>query len=442
VSAVANVAVNLDSRGVPAKLKQIADRGKEVDRSLNGAAAATTKAGREIKTAANGMHYFTDAAGRARKVNGQFVTTAEAAAAGIKKQGDAAIGASSGLGNLAKGALKLAAAYATLNAAQSAVSAGIQRIESERRIQFLAKQYGEVDQLARAAANASDRFGQSQTSANRAIADVYARLRPVGVSLENIVSVYNGFNTAARISGSTAVEAENAFRQLSQALGSGALRGDEFNSIAEQVPGILTAISQETGVAQGKLREYAAEGKITADVVIGALQRIEKDGADQLAQALGGPEQAIKDFQNASEDVQVALTTAIVPEIARAFRDLAAIIVGLEPAIRYIGGLIADTLGSFRILVESIRGGPVVERLRQGGQLGFNVGQEKEQLRSFFGKERFKQLEQQARETADATMTPFAEALGERLRVAIKVSDRAKEIEARQTAKIQHAHSR
>jgi hypothetical protein len=43
VAAVANVAINLDSRGVPAKLKQIADRGKEVDRSLNGAAAAPLK---------------------------------------------------------------------------------------------------------------------------------------------------------------------------------------------------------------------------------------------------------------------------------------------------------------------------------------------------------------------------------------------------------------
>ena len=53
MAVVASVAVNLDSRGVPAKLKQIADRGKEVDRSLNGAAAATTKAGREFKSAGN-----------------------------------------------------------------------------------------------------------------------------------------------------------------------------------------------------------------------------------------------------------------------------------------------------------------------------------------------------------------------------------------------------
>jgi len=120
VAAVANVAINLDSRGVPAKLKQIADRGKEVDRSLNGAAAATTKAGREMKTAANGMQYFTDAAGRARKVNGQFVTSTEAAAAGIKKQDTAArsligtmtkLAATAGAGRVAAGITRTAAGF-------------------------------------------------------------------------------------------------------------------------------------------------------------------------------------------------------------------------------------------------------------------------------------------------------------------------------------------
>jgi len=53
VAAVANVAVNLDSRGVPAKLKQIADRGKEVDRSLNGAATASIKAANNIRKTGN-----------------------------------------------------------------------------------------------------------------------------------------------------------------------------------------------------------------------------------------------------------------------------------------------------------------------------------------------------------------------------------------------------
>ena len=395
MAVVANVAINVDSRGAPAKLKQVADRSKQVEKAVEQMNGDLGRSKRELKSASN-----------------------------------AASQAAGGFGNLAKGALKLAAAYATLNAAQSAFRAGVSRIESERRIEFLAKGYGEIAQLQDAATRSAQRFGTGQTEANRALADVFARLRPVGVSLNDIVSVYNGFNTAARISGSTAVESANAFRQLSQALGSGALRGDEFNSISEQVPGILTAISKETGVAQGQLRKYAAEGKITADVVIRALKRIETEGADQLAAALGGPEQAIRDFQNASEDVQVALTKAIVPEMAKAFRDLAVIIEGLEPSIRFIGGLIAETLSGFRTLVESIRGGEVVERLRQGGSLGFRPVKERKELGSFFGKERFAELERQARETAKATGRPFAEALEERLKVALKVIDRAKEIEA------------
>ena len=97
MSAVANVAINVDSRGAPAKLKQVADRSKELERAVQGATAATTKVGRELKTAANGMQYFIDAAGRARKVNGQFVTTAEAAAAGISKTGNSAVGAAAKL---------------------------------------------------------------------------------------------------------------------------------------------------------------------------------------------------------------------------------------------------------------------------------------------------------------------------------------------------------
>lgn len=281
-----------------------------------------------------------DANGRLQDAKGRFIAS-----------GNAADKASLSFGNLSKKLVKAAAAYATLRTAQAAVSAGIQRVESERRIKFLAQSYGEVAKLTKAASDASERFGVSQTTANQALAQVFARLRPVGVSLEDIVSTYNGFNTAARISGATSVEASNAFTQLAQALGSGALRGDEFNSISEQVPGILTAISKESGVAQGQLRKFAAEGGITAEIVISALKRIETEGVDQLNAALGGPSQAIANFQNATEDVQVALTQEIIPQISEAFRGLAELILNLEPAIKFIGGLAAGTLNQINSLI-------------------------------------------------------------------------------------------
>jgi tape measure domain-containing protein len=246
---------------------------------------------------------------------------------------------------------KAAIAFSAFKSAQ----VGIQRIESERRIKFLAESYGEVAQLQDAATASAKKFGIAQTEANRALANVFARLRPVGVGLRDIVSIYNGFNTAARISGSTATEASNAFTQLAQALGSGALRGDEFNSISEQVPGILTAISKETGVAQGQLRAYAAEGLITSDIVIRALKRIETEGAAQLEQALGGPAQAIADFQNATQDVQVALTETVIPELSKSFVLLAGIITDLKPVIESVGSFAATVLGGVANTIERIR---------------------------------------------------------------------------------------
>jgi tape measure domain-containing protein len=338
--AVSSVKLIVDAANAINPLKQVAKETKKVEEGVR------------------------DVNGRLRDAKGGFIGA-----------GEGAQQASGSFKSLAGNLLKVAAAYGTLAAAQSVVRAGIQRTESERRLQSLAKGYGEVAALSNAATQASQRFGVSQTTANKAIAQVYARLRPVGVTLEDIVSTYNGFNTAARISGSTAEEASSAFTQLAQALGSGALRGDEFNSISEQVPGILTAISKQTGIAQGNLREFAAEGGITADIVIGALKRIEVEGADQLADALKGPAQAIKDFENATEEVQVALTQDIVPQLAESFRGLAELITNLKGPIKFIGQVAANTFNQVNSLIVAATSPGAVSARRdiKGGLLPLNV---------------------------------------------------------------------
>ena len=328
---------------------------------------------------------------------------------------------------------RLAAAYGAVRIAQSAIQAGIQRTESERRIKFLAREYGEVAQLSAAAGQAAEKFGLSQTEANKALATTYARLRPVGVSLKDINSVYAGFNTAAKLSGATAVETTQAFRQLAQALGSGALRGDEFRSVAEQAPLVLQAVSKETGIAVGQLRDYAAEGLITSDVVIRALKRIEREGAAQLAEAMNGPEQAIKDFQNAAEDVQVALTKSIIPEIAAAFRELAIVIKELEGPLTAIGGLMSNTLKEARLMIQAVKGqGNAINTLRSGKLPFLGAPGANKQMEEFFGKERFAELKNQAREMAKATGDSYSEALKKRLIAALNVIDKAKEIRALQ----------
>jgi len=237
------------------------------------------------------------------------------------------------------------------------VQTGIARLESERRIELLGKRFGEVAGLQNAAAQAAKKFKLSQTEANQSLANAFARLRPLGVSLEDITSTFGGFRTAAVLGGATASEASAAFTQLSQALGSGALRGDEFRSIAEQAPLVLQAISDETGIAAGNLKDYASEGLLTSDIVIKALKRIESEGAESLAQALNGPAAKIKEFQNAVEDVQVAATESAIPAITDAISELGTVIRQLEPAIRFISGLLAGVAKTVGNIVEGVSSG-------------------------------------------------------------------------------------
>lgn len=104
-----------------------------------------------------------------------------------------------------------------------------------------------------------------------ATATLYTRLRrnseELGLSQEQLFDITETVNKSFAISGATTQETAGAIRQLSQAFASGVLRGDEFNSIAEQAPVIMEAISKSTGIAKGALRELAADGKISARVV-------------------------------------------------------------------------------------------------------------------------------------------------------------------------------
>lgn len=253
---------------------------------------------------------------------------------------------------LAAGLGKLAIGFGAARAAQATLQAGIRRDESERRLRLLTQRFGETAEAQAAAQRAADKFNLSQTEANVQLSRLIARLRPMGLSMQTIETAFAGFNTATILAGATASESAGAFLQLSQALGSGVLRGQELNSILEQAPLIAQAISTEMGVTVGALKKLGEEGKITSEIVIAALGRVEREGAGQLTDALKGPAAAIKDFQNAVEDVQVALSREIVPEMAASFRELATLIENLDGPINYIGGLIAQTLGQINSLID------------------------------------------------------------------------------------------
>ncbi|MDR6105630.1 tape measure domain-containing protein [Acinetobacter baylyi] len=108
-------------------------------------------------------------------------------------------------------------------------------------------------------------------------AQVYQRFadnaKRLGITLQQTAILTDTVAKAIAISGGSAASAEAALVQFGQALASGVLRGEEFNSIAEQAPGLLKAIASGLNVNIGQLRSMAAQGQLTADVVIKSLEK-------------------------------------------------------------------------------------------------------------------------------------------------------------------------
>ena len=124
-----------------------------------------------------------------------------------------------------------------------------------------------VNMVCAAAQDARGSFSQ--------MADVVARFgnnaKDAFSSSEEVVAFADLIQKQMTIAGASTQEAANAELQLSQALGSGVLRGDELNSIFEQAPNLIQNIADYLDVPIGKIREMAADGELSADVVKAAI---------------------------------------------------------------------------------------------------------------------------------------------------------------------------
>lgn len=124
---------------------------------------------------------------------------------------------------------------------------------------------------------ATELFNKLHASANRTYSDVntttdsfvkFARaLKGLGVSQNDTIAFTERLNMVIAQSGADSTGANAAMLQLSQALSSGVLRGEEFNSIIEQAPALLDPIAKHLGVNVGQLRALAQQGKITSKVI-------------------------------------------------------------------------------------------------------------------------------------------------------------------------------
>lgn len=187
----------------------------------------------------------------------------------------------------------------------------------------------------------------------------------LAISEERLIAITKTVNQSFAVSGASADEAANAIRQLSQGLSAGALRGDEFNSVAEQAPGILRAVANETGKSVGHLREFAAEGGITAELLISAIENysdvvqseFDKTNrtfqqstvvAQNNATAFVGSSKLVQDATQAAGNALVNLTENL-DTVANALAAITAVIAG-----RYASALVLAAVNTARVTAANL----------------------------------------------------------------------------------------
>lgn len=102
-------------------------------------------------------------------------------------------------------------------------------------------------------------------------------------SNDELIAFTELMNKSFKISGADATESANAMYQLTQAMASGRLQGDEFRSIIENAPMLANAIAEYTGVGQEGLKELSSDGAISADIIKASLFSVAKDIEDKYS---------------------------------------------------------------------------------------------------------------------------------------------------------------
>ena len=173
-------------------------------------------------------------------------------------------------------------------------------------------------------------------------------------SSEEVVAFADLVQKQMTIAGASTQEAANAELQLSQALGSGVLRGDELNSIFEQAPNLIQNIADYLDVPIGQIREMASEGELSADVVKAAIFAAADDINGKFEQMPMTWGQAWTKMQNAAvmtfqtvlqrindaanSDVLAGLTDGVID----AMGVIASIVLTTFDIVSSVGGFIAD----------------------------------------------------------------------------------------------------
>lgn len=163
------------------------------------------------------------------------------------------------------------AAYATLHTLSNAMGLSDQLVSTTARLDMMNDGLQTTQELQDMIFLSAERARGSYQATADAVSKLGLMAGDAFSSSEETIAFMEQVNKQFRIAGTEAAGIDAAMLQLTQAMGSGVLRGEEYNSILEQAPNIIQAIADYLEVPKGELKDMAAEGMITADIVKAAM---------------------------------------------------------------------------------------------------------------------------------------------------------------------------
>lgn len=170
--------------------------------------------------------------------------------------------------NTIKGAI---AAYASIQSISQAIDLSDQLTSTTARLNMMNDGLQSTAELQNMIFASAERSRGSYQATADAVSKLGLMAGDAFSSNEEIVAFMEQLNKQFTIAGTEAAGIDAAMLQLTQAMGSGVLRGEEFNSILEQAPNVIQAIADYMDVPKGQLKDLAAEGVITSDIVKNAM---------------------------------------------------------------------------------------------------------------------------------------------------------------------------
>ena len=274
------------------------------------------------------------------------------------------------------------AAYATIQTLSAALNLSDQLTSTTARLNLMNDGLQTTQDLQNMIYLSAERSRGSYQATADAVSKLGLMAGDAFSSSEEIIAFMEQVNKQFTIAGTEAAGIDAAMLQLTQAMGSGVLRGEEYNSILEQAPNIIQAIADYMEVPKGQLKDMAAEGQITADIVKAAMFAAADDTNAKFEQMPKTFSQIWTSFQNTAlmafqpvlqrmnEIANSEAFQGFVNNAIEALSMVAGIVLEIFDLIAAVGGFVAE---NWSIIEPIIMGIVTALGLYYGAMLLYNT---------------------------------------------------------------------